>query len=51
MAIPSLDSEGFLPVGVHDCTLDEIGARFGTFQRSDRRPQLFARLQAFVAEA
>ena len=51
MAIPSLDSEGFLPVGVHDCTLEEIGARFGAFQRSDRRPQLFARLEAFVAEA
>ncbi len=51
MAIPSLDSEGFLPVGVHDCTLDEIDARFGAFQHSDRRPQLFARLQAFFAEA
>lgn len=51
MAIPSLDSEGFLPTGVHDCTLEEIGARFGAFQGSDRRPELFARLKAFIAEA
>lgn len=51
MAIPALDQNGFLPVGVHDCTLDELKARFGSFQVTDRRPQLFARLEAFLSEA
>jgi len=51
MPIPSLDEHGFLPAGVHECTLDEIKAKFGAFQRSDRRPQLFARLEAFLSEA
>ncbi len=51
MAIPLLDEHGFLPGGVHDCTLNELKARFGSFQISDRRPQLFARLEAFLSEA
>jgi len=51
MPIPPLDEHGFLLVGTHDCTLAEIKARFGTFQRSDRRLRLFARLEAFLAEA
>jgi hypothetical protein len=51
MPIPPLAPNGFLPVGVHECTLDEIKARFGVFQHSDRRTQLFARLEAFLAEA
>lgn len=51
MPIPLLDDHGFLPVGVHDCTLEEIKARFGSFQASDRRPRLFARLETFLSEA
>ncbi len=51
MPIPDLDTDGFLPPGVHDCTLDEMGARFGVFQGSDRRCRLFERLKSFVAEA
>jgi hypothetical protein len=51
MAIPSLDPDGFLPVGLHDCTFDQIALAFGSFQGSDRRPQLFARLCALVREA
>jgi hypothetical protein len=39
-----------LPEGIHDCDPAEIKARFGSFQGSDRRPQLFARLEGFVAE-
>jgi hypothetical protein len=50
MPIPLLDQHGLLPVGVHDCTLEEIKARFGSFQRSDRRPQLFQKLAALIAE-
>ena len=51
MAIPGLDPNGFLPVGVHHCTLAEIQARFGTFQESDWRPRLFEKLHALIAEA
>ena len=50
MPIPALDPDGFLPVGVHDGTLDELKARFGSFQGSDRRPQLWARFVEFVNE-
>src|SRR3954469_17649731 len=51
MPIPDLDEHGFLSVGVYDCELHEIRARFGIFQGSSRRPDLFTRLVAFVAEA
>jgi hypothetical protein len=51
MPIPPLDQNGFLPVGMHDCTLAEIKARFGTFQHSDRRLRLFEKLEVFLSEA
>src|SRR2546425_11719576 len=51
MPIPPFESSGLLPLGVHDCSLEEIKARFGSFQGSDRRPRLFGKLQAFIAEA
>ena len=38
-------------MGMHDCTPKEIKARFGTFQRSDRRPRLAAKLETFLLEA
>ena len=50
MPIPLLDADGFLPVGVHDCTLEEVKARFRSFQTTNRRPQLFAKLEAFLKE-
>lgn len=50
MAIPALDDEGFLPPGVYDCTLAEIRERFGQFNGSDCRPNLFLKLEAFVQE-
>lgn len=51
MAIPAFTAEGWLPEGTHDCTLDEAATRFGAFQRTDRRPQLWAKFLAFVREA
>jgi len=51
MPIPALDGFGLLPTANHDCTLDEIEARFGSFQHTDQRPRLFTKLAAFVAEA
>ena len=50
MAIPHLERSGLLPAGVHECTIDELKARFGRFQASDRRPKLFAKLELFVNE-
>ena len=47
--IPSLDANGLLPPGIFDCSLDEVKARFGSFQESDRRPHLFQRLAELVA--
>jgi hypothetical protein len=51
MPVPSLDQHGLLSPGVHDCTLDEIRDRFGSFQTSDQRAKLFQKLVAFVVEA
>lgn len=45
MPLPELNANGFLPVGVHDCTLAEVRASFGAFQNSDQRPRLFTRLE------
>lgn len=50
MPIPPVDDDGFLPAGIHDCSLEEIGDRFGSFQRTDRRQRLFENLQAYVRE-
>jgi hypothetical protein len=48
MPIPALNPDGFLPSGLFDCDLPEMRARFGVFRTSDRRPQLFARLEELV---
>jgi hypothetical protein len=50
MPIPDLNDHGFLPSGIHDCSLEDIGARFGTFQSTDRRSHLYRQLQVFLAE-
>jgi len=50
MPIPQLDAHGLLPVGVHDCTLEELRARFGSFRSTDRRPRLFASFEDFLVE-
>lgn len=51
MPIPELNTQGLLPPGVHDCTIEEIAARFGVFQGSEHRPRLMEKLTAFIAEA
>jgi hypothetical protein len=51
MAIPSLNELGYLPEGIHDCTLEELAERFGAFRGSDRRPQLCAKFKEFLQEA
>ena len=51
MPIPPLDQNGLLSAGIHDCTLEELKGRFGSFQINDQRPKLFQKLLAFVGEA
>jgi hypothetical protein len=51
MPIPALTADGLLPEGIHDCTLDELRERFGQFERTDSRPQLFERLASFIMDA
>jgi hypothetical protein len=50
MPIPDF-IDNVLPVGVHDCTPDEVAERFGRFQRSDRRMTLTERLRRYLDEA
>ena len=51
MPIPAFDQHGFLPVGVHDCTVEEVALRFGVFQGNEQRPRLMAKFTEFLAEA
>jgi hypothetical protein len=51
MSIPDLNENGLLPNGIHDASLEELRERFGRFQRTDRRPSLFAKLVEFMGAA
>lgn len=51
MTIPAFNAYGWLPEGMHDCTLEEAATQFGAFQRTDRRPQLWAKFLEFIREA
>ena len=50
MAIPDLDDDGFLPEGVHECSVDELQQRFGGTHHGDRRSALFAKLVDYIQE-
>jgi Family of unknown function (DUF6932) len=50
MPIPAFNEHGWLPEGIHDCTLDEVSSRFGLFQESDQRPRLWAKFVEFLGE-
>ena len=49
MPIPALNADGLLPVGIFDCSLADVRVRFGSFQGSDTRQRLFAKLEEMVA--
>jgi hypothetical protein len=51
MPIPNLTLEGYLPKGVHDCTLLEVEERFSYFGRTGRRMTLFEHLKEYTQEA
>lgn len=42
------DERKLLLPGVHDVSMDTVKEYFGKFQKSDRRPNLFAKLEAYV---
>ena len=46
--IPLLDVHGFLPQGVHECTLEELTARFGNGNPSHRRSILCVKFADFL---
>jgi hypothetical protein len=48
--IPPFNEYGCLPEGIHDSTIDEAAGRFGVFQTSDRRLQLWAKFTDFMRE-
>jgi Family of unknown function (DUF6932) len=48
--IPPFSADGYLPEGVYDGTMDEAAERFGRFQNSDRRSQLWAKFTEFTGE-
>lgn len=50
MPIPHLNENGFLPPGVHGCSLEEVRQTFGAFNSNERRPKLFRKLDSFVSE-
>src|SRR5438477_6434890 len=50
MSIPPFNEHGLLPAGIHDCTMQEAAARFGTFQGSERRPLLWSKFKQFFRE-
>ena len=42
------DDRGLLLPGVHDVAMDDVKEHFGAFQGTDRRPTLFAKLEAYI---
>lgn len=50
MPIPDLNGDGLLPEGDHDCTLDEVKSRFGSFRTTDHRVRLFDQLLDYIGE-
>jgi hypothetical protein len=46
-----MNNAELLPPGVHNMSLEEVGALFGSFQQNDQRPRLCAKLEELVLEA
>ncbi len=50
MAIPEFTDQGYLPRGLHPCSLEEIQERFGSFLWTNRRAVLNRKFLEFVHE-
>jgi hypothetical protein len=46
----TMNNPGLLPPGVHDMSLEKVGALCGSYQQNDQRPRLFAKLEELVIE-
>ena len=51
VAIPDLNTQGLLPPGLYDCTLNEVRDKFGRFKGTEQRQSLFEKLSAFIHDA
>ena len=49
-SLPACDEFGLLPPGIHNATMAEIEDRFGRFQQTTRRRDLFRKLNEYVCE-
>jgi hypothetical protein len=49
--IPDLTTDGLLPPGIHQASLDELKERFAVFSRSDRRLRLFENFGRLLGDA
>ena len=50
VSIPPLDADGYLPEGIHNCTLEELQQRFGEDTDAAGRSLLFSKLLDYVHE-
>lgn len=47
--IPALTDKGLLPIGIHDCSLAEISARFSTSDNRNKRMELWKFFNEYLA--
>ena len=45
-----MNNARLLPPGVHNMSLEKVGALFGSYQQNDQRPRLFAKFEELVIE-
>ncbi len=48
--LPSFNDDGVLPPGVWPCEMAELAQRFAVFRRTDRRLQLYGKLEQLLQE-
>ncbi|SDQ06979.1 DUF6932 family protein [Virgibacillus salinus] len=48
MAIPPFDKNGLLPIGVHDCSIEDIERIFSSLPNKDVRNKLFNNLLGYI---
>lgn len=48
MPIPALTPDGWLPVGEHECTIEEIGTRFAADGSSGQRRAVYSALRRYL---
>lgn len=51
LPIPNLTADGFLPVGVHECRVPELEARFAPAACPPRRLRMLTCLRSHLADA